>query len=404
MAGNRYRRDTGSMRILVAVLTILVLVSAASAQTQAGITDSDSGEKSQVGYYHETDEKGNVAFTQILSWDEDANALQFEVFINDASGKELVHKITTEHSLSLQLSPGTYSYNIVTWNLLEQPEEESGFLPLVIVKAERPKLTGTSPSSIYIESLDGRITLKGEKLVSGARYFLRDAEGHEFEGKEISRPAGSEKEVVISFPDRAYQPGTFDIMITNPGGLADVAKNAVHIKYQRAEEMLLSLGYSPVSFFADNWFKSNWREPVYWKGANGALSLYFIKRYWGLFGAEAATSFHRLTGGTDEAKLTSDYLLGGVNFIYKYKYLRNVHFVARAGGGLSFSKHSFDYSGTAGPEMSSTDPYLDMGLSVQYFLPHNFFTEFGANWIEIFEKGHCIGGIEPSLKVGYLLY
>ena len=402
MASEQQRARRRLRRILAATALSLVAVATAVAQSQnefgPGRTD-----KSSVGYYYDTDEKGNISFTQILSWDTDPYALRFEVTIRNADGKNILHEFTDDNSLELKLAPGAYSYNIVTWNLLDQPEAESGFQPLRIVKAERPKLTATSPSSVYIDSLNEKITLKGEKLVSGARYFLRssDGEGSEVEGSEVSRPSGSEKEVVIKFPDWAYKPGTFDIVIVNPGGLSSVEKKALLVEYNHPFDVLLSLGFAPAVFVTDSWFKENWPEPVYWSGASGALSAYFIKRASGIFGAEAAFSFHRLTGGTDDAKLTSDYYLAGANLLYKYRYLRNLHFVARAGGGLSFSKHSFDYDSESGPKTDSKDPYLNAGIALQYFLPRNFFAEFGVDWVSIFEKDHAIGGIVPTLRAGY---
>ena len=402
MASDQHRARGQLRRTLAVTLFSLAAMASAIAQDENEFGPGRA-DKSSVGYYYDTDKKGNISFTQILSWDTDPYALRFEVTLRNADGKDIMHEFTTGNSLELKLAPGNYSYNIVTWNLLDQPEVESGFQPLRIVKAEKPRLTGTSPSSVYVDSLNEKITLKGEKLVSGARYFLRnaDTEGSDVEGTEVSRSSGSEKEVVIKFPDWAYKIGTFDIVIVNPGGLSSVEKKALRVNYQRPLDVLFSLGYAPVAFVTDSWFKENWQEPVYWAGASGALSVYFIKRASGFYGAEAAFSFHRLTGGTDEAKLTSDYYLGGANLLYKYRYLRNLHFVARAGGGLAFSKHSFDYESEAGPKTNSTDPYLNAGVMVQYFLPHNFFAEFGINWVSIFEKDHAIGGIEPALRVGY---
>ena len=401
MASDQHRAY-GQLKRIIAV-TILTFAAAASAIAQdTNEFGPGRADKSSVGYYYDTDQKGHISFTQLLCWNTDPYALRFEVTIRNADGKDILHEFTAGNSLELKLAPGAYSYNIVTWNLLDKPEVESGFLPLHILKAEKPKLTGTSPSSVYTDSLNEKITLKGEKLVSGARYFLRnsDIEGSEVEGSEVSR-SGNEKEVVIKFPDWAYKPGTYDIVIVNPGGISTAENKALRVDYKRPLVVLVSLGYAPVSFVTDSWFKENWTKPVYWAGASGALSVYFMKVASGLFGTEAAFSFHRLTGGTDDAKLTSDYYLGGANLLYKYRYLSNLHFVARAGGGLSFSKHSFDYDGEAGPKTNSTDPYLNAGVMVQYFLPHNVFAEFGIDWVSIFEKDHAIGGIEPALRVGY---
>ncbi len=394
-AKHRFFRDA-QFRFFISLAFLFALASGAFPQDAAGTAGSS------VGYYSETDEKGALVFTQILSWAGDVNALRFEVSIKDADGDGIFHEFTEDTSLKIRLVPGVYSYNIVTWNLLNQGEIESGWLPLTVIKAEWPSLTDVSPTFLYMDSLNSRVTLKGTKLLPGGRMYLRDSSGSEIEGKEQSR--SDDTEVDIVFPDKAYRPGEFDIAFVNPGGLTAVQKNALRIRFQRPVDILFSVGYAPVSFMTDSWFKNNWSDSVYWLGADTALSVYFVKKSWGFVGAEASLSFHRLIGGSKVAVLTSDYYLSAGKLLYKYRFTRALHGVVRAGGGVSSSTHSFDYKGFSGPVTSSKDVCIDAGLSLQYFLPHKIFCELGADWFSIFEKDHTVGGIQPSLKIGYQLF
>jgi hypothetical protein len=396
-----------SPRALTTALTLALLLSLfPAAAQQAAAAQNAEGESSagnpSVSYYFEADEKGNPVFTQVLSWDADPNALKFEVSVKNSDGFQVAHAFIETNSYSMKLLPGQYSYNIVTWNLLGQPEIETGWQPLTVAKAEMPSISSVWPVFLFLDSMNGKITLKGQLLAPGAKIYLKNAFGRTIPGTEVGRVNDSELE--LTFPDKELATGTYDIVVVNPGGLSATDKDAIRIMFEHPVDILLTLGYSPVMFFQDSWFKENWSEPVYWLGANAGLSVYFQKKSWGYLGVEAAAAVHRLTGGDEQAKLTSDYLLSGGNFLYKYRFNKNFFALARAGGGIASSKHSFDYKGNAGPTTESSNIYLDSGLAFQYFFPMKIFAELGADWIEIMEKGHAVGGVQPALKIGYQIF
>ena len=402
-----FAEDAGTATTNAAV-TASGAAEASASDTAQSATDSQAADASQTGnsasvsYFFEADAKGNPVFTQVLSWDADPNAMRFEITIRNAEGNQVSHAFTEANSFNMKLSPGDYSYNIVTWNLLGQPEIETGWQNMAVVKAEMPSIASVSPTFLFLDSMNGSITLKGHLLSPGAKIFLRGALGRKIVGTEASRDGDTE--VQLTFPDKELATGNYDVVVVNPGGLSAQEKNGIHIMFEHPVDILLSVGYSPTLFLQDSWFKENWPDPVYWMGANAGLGVYFYKKSWGFLGTEIAASAHRLTGGDSQAKLTSDYLLSGGNFLYKYRFSSAFYGLARAGGGIAFSKHSFDYKGLDGPSSKSSNLYLDTGLAFQYFFPHKIFAELGADWIEIFEKGHAVGGIRPALKVGYQIF
>jgi len=374
------------------------------ASADAVTADQSRGDKdgSSVGYYFDTDENGNSVFTQILSWDEDPYALRFEIIIRDSLGAEILRKTTESSSIKVQLAPDSYTYDIITWNLLNQPEIESGWQPLVVIKAELPKITSLTPGYIYMDNPENKIVIKGEKLLPGVAIFLHDASGRDIIGSELART--DETDITVTFPEKEFKPGAYDIVAVNPGGLKAAQKDAIKIRFQRPVDILVSAGYSPISFFQDSWFRANWNKPMYWLGANGNLSVYFVKKEWGFLGGEAFGTGYKLSGGLDLAGITSEYLLLGANFLYKYRFDKTISAIARAGGGVANSHHSFDYRGVAGPELNASNIFLDMGLSAQYIFPFKMFIELGAAWYEIFGTGYTAGGLSPTLRVGYQIF
>jgi hypothetical protein len=111
-----------------------------------------------------------------------------------------------------------------------------------------------------------------------------------------------------------------------------------------------------------------------------------------------------MSGGPTEAAFTSDFLLVGANVLYKTRFSRQVHGVARIGGGLARSYHSFDYEGFSGPETTSYDPFARVGVALQAFLPCKLYGELGLDVSCLFLLNHTALGLTPKLCVGYQIF
>jgi hypothetical protein len=368
---------------------------------------SDASAEDEETYYYTLGEDGRPSFTQVLRWEADPYALEYGVTIRDAStGDGVIDERTAKNDYEFHLNPGEYEYKIVTYNLLGKAEAETDWTDLTIIKAEMPKLESSSPATLYMDSLDGRVTLSGDKLLPDAVISLAPQTAQDgktsFEGKVLQQK--SESEIVVIFPDRAYEPGEYSITIKNPGGLSAVLENALKIRYQRPVDILVSAGYSPFISLTDKWVTTSWTHSFNPVGLNGQLELFFVKQHWGFVGVELGAQWRRMTGGEEKATLTSDYLLAGANVLYKYRFARRLHGLARLGGGISWSKHSFDYEGFDGPVAYSRDPYAQAGLALQGFLPSKLYGEIGADYSWLFLLGHTAAGITPKISVGYQLF
>lgn len=371
----------------------------AGATADAGATASaDAGAES----FYRVGDDGEIMFTQALSWEADPYALRYAVTVRDASGKTMVERSIEGNRLEFSLGPGTYEYNIVTYNLLDQAETESGWQAFTVIKAEIPSLEDVTPAFIYMDALDGRITLVGSRLVEGGAAYLVDANGRKDRAIELSREGDTA--ITVTFEDEAFRPGTYDMVVVNPGGIEDSLERSVKILFQRPVDILASAGYAPISFVADAWFTETWPNLLNPLGAAADLDVFFLKQGWGFLGTGLNASGFFLSGGNANATIKSSYLLAGADALYKYRFTRAVHGVARVGGGVAWSHHRFVYGDLPGPETSSSDPYVSIGAAAQYFLPKKMFVEGGAAWIAILENGHVAQGIRPTLKFGYQVF
>jgi len=365
-------------------------------------TSAGPADEAAKPYFYTLGEDGQPVFTQILSWEADPNALEYEVLVR-AGGAAIVDDRTPAAKEELHLPPGDYEYKIVTYNLLGQAEAETEWLAITVIKAEQPVLAESSPATIYMDALDGRIAIKGEKLLGKGVVKLLPKDGRAASVGKVVQSKG-EGEIVVAFPDKAYAPGEYAISFENPGGLSASIEDALKIRFQRPFDLLVSLGYSPYCSLYDDWFLANWPSTFKPLGFDANIGIFFIKQRWGFIGIEVGAEWRHMTGGEEKAVLTSDYVLYGADALYKYRFTRQLHGLFRLGGGFAWSWHSFDYEGFAGPTTESYDPFMRVGLALQAFLPFKLYGEIGADWSCLSLLDHLAGGITPRLTVGYQLY
>ena len=354
-------------------------------------------------YYLSLDQNGKPVFTQVIRWTADPNALEYELEIKDASGSQVMDERTSDAMKEVHLSPGAYSYKIITYDLLGKAEATTDWVSINIVKAEQPTIASVSPAAIYMDDLDGRVTLVGQKLLNEGKVSLKSMKnGKKREGRIVQHKG--DQEIVVLFPDDAYESGDYAIYFENPGGLSSTLDNALRIRFQKPVDLVASIGYEPFAPLYDSWFVSNWSNGFYPIGADADIGLFFIKQRWGYIGLEAGAEWRRLTGGEPDATITSDFILYGADMMYEYRITRTIHAIARAGGGLAWNYHSFSYDGAAGPSTTSSDPYARFGLALQFFLPSKFYGEVGADWTNVFLMNDVMGGISPRVSVGYQFF
>ena len=362
----------------------------------------EAEEGAAVDYYHEIDAEGRPVFTQVLRWEADPFALRFEVLIRDGSGAELLRESTEERELRVTLPPGDYEFRVTAFNLLDQAETETPWVALRVIKAELPVLRDAVPRVVYMDAFNPRILFQGEKLLPNAQFFMRQRNGVSHAGRESDR--SEDREVGVVFPEDAFGPGTYDLVVVNPGELESVLSGALSVKYQKPVDILLTAGYSPSVTLYDAWLLEHWPSPFTPLGTDAGLSIYFLKRSWGFLGAEAKAHYRLLEGGTGGAGISSSYALLGGGLVYKRLFTRRTHGLFRLGAGVSRSEHSFDYEGFPGPKQSSTDPYLGAGLAVHVYLAKRVFLEGAVEWTHILLRDHSYGSLVPALRVGYLVF
>ena len=353
-------------------------------------------------FYFRLDPNGKPLFTQVLHWEADPGAFEYEVILRDASGSEILDRRVKDSRAEVQLPPGLYSFRIVTFNLLDKAEAETPWHSLTILKAEQPAIDSLSPKTIFLDALEWRVTIVGSKLLDKGKIILISETGTTYPGKVEARKG--ESEVVVTFPAEAYQPGRYALCAENPGGLSTTIEGALRVGLQSPMDLLASAGYSPFVAMADPWFVATWGANLHPLGFDARLDFIFIKLRRGSFGLGFDLDERRMNGTFGDAKLTSDFVLAGADIVNAYRLSRRLQGLVRIGGGLSWSHHAFDYQGYAGPTTTSYDPFARAGLELQWLISPRMYAEVGAEGSWLFLLDHYAFGMSPSLRAGYRLF
>lgn len=359
----------------------------------------DGKEGSYWDYSLSYDEEGNPWFSQILVWEENPYALRYVVEIRKKfEDPILIMESVDKAEIAVTLAPGDYEYRITLYNLLDLPEAASPWIPLVIRKAEQPEVYSIMPAVFYLEDPVSRVSLQGSFLDKDARIVLLKGNTEVFKGAGTINESGSL--LVLDMPEGALDVGSYDILVTNPGGLYYLNRNAFKVSYRKPADLYFSVGYAPKIPIYDEWYRTSWERGFQPAGFTLRAGSYFIKRRAFFVGLEVKSELMLFSGGKQEAIINSEYLSAGLNFLGQYMFTRSFTSIFRTGVNLFWSRHVFDYKGTSGKHFYSLDPALSAGLSLKYHLTKNIYLEGGFEWSQIFHSGFNAGFLSPLVLFG----
>ena len=204
----------------------------------------------------------------------------------------------------------------------------------------------------------------------------------------------------MRFPEDKVVSGTYDLVVTNPGGLSVTIPGAITARY-KPFDLLVSGGYSPwISLYDATYTGTIMPGTFFPVSLDSRASIYFIKQRFGYFGAEVDAGFRVMWA--PEAGSTLDAEIGsfGLAADYKLPFLTKFAVAAKLGGGLSLSRYGLTYSAGNGAEQYSIDPYIFGALSLQFYIAKKIFLEAGIEWMHTFALDFVEGGIMPFFMAG----
>ncbi len=181
------------------------------------------------------DETGQ--FHQVIRWTR-TNALYYDVEVEKRDNTGQWHTLEswrTENTyLELVLPPAAYRFRIHTYNVLEKLVGTSDWTGLSVYEAKVPAADKPSKVEIIQGSTSFTITISGRDLVEYAEVYLISRKKSSEQINPISLDYSfDESWIKVEFSSAAVSQGTYDLVITNPGGL-DQTVEGVELKFVRA--------------------------------------------------------------------------------------------------------------------------------------------------------------------------
>ncbi len=398
MASNFLRRArSGNVRFIL--LVALGLSSIAFADD--GATESLPRESGK-SYFFSYDEEGELAFTQILSWQGDANALSYEVEVRDSSGKTLVERATDETSLEVSLAPGEYSYRVRAINLLGKRESVGPWFVFTVKRAIKPEVDWISPNTLYPEGDELVVTVGGTGFADGLRVRIVGLDGTG-DGPWGEVAESSRERIKVSFSSDLLGSGEFRLKVVNPSGLSGVSRERLTVAYREKNAYYVSAGYSPFVAVLDPWYTDLWDDVLYPAGFTIRGGYLNGSGKNADFGFEARLACRFLSAERDSVTVDENVFQMGVGFVYTRELRDRLSFVSRLGAGIALTVMELDIGGIQGGTQGSLDPASYLGAAVRYRFRDALFAEFGTDFEIVFHKNFVTAGFTPSLSVGYLV-
>lgn len=356
-------------------------------------------------YAEESEEE---PFIQRLTWEPIALAYYYEVVVElqeDQHYREVLRRATQDLWVLCSLSPGHYRYQVLVYNLLGHLGTTSVWFEFEVLPAWKPDLIGFTPNHFYLDK-DAKwvITVTGRNLREESKFYLRSVRDGAIIVPINCTPTASGEQARLTFDQRQLVPGSYDVVVENPGGLVQslgtfrIVNTSLSVSIAAAYSPVLTL---PVGYVNNTIFKPN----IFPAGTHIRFGLIPFKGRSNAFGFELTPGWNYLAVEEGINKVHTHIISGHLNVFFQH-WLPNriMAFNFRVGGGsfLIYDYH-FESAGNLVFESISTwIPSVGGGVSFQWFIRKPFFVELGAEFLYMFSVDNPPPAyIRPALGLGW---
>lgn len=362
------------------------------------IVAEESDDQSQFIFKYSEDKR--PLFIQKISWPSSQYASKYHFVLKDEKDKILIEKESSVNYLEFSLYSGNYFYNVITYNVLDQAEQETGWQPLTIEKAYLPVINSISIETLYIENYYGDpIVITGKDFTDKVDVKLKDLSNPSRQLiKGVIKESGKDK-IVVQFKTDDFTLGNYELLVTNPGNI--YAAKPFVVKYKKPVDFLITGGYNPLV----NSYMGNFNEALvnvfYPVGFIIDFVIFPFKLKYGFIGFGLSSDFNYL----HDKKVVDLYTLlfkNSISFDYLYQFNKYVGILPKIGVGFAFTALIFDYGNKAlNKNFMSFDPFITTGFALQIRPYRKFSILTGFDYSQIIYKDSTFGFFKPYISFGY---
>jgi hypothetical protein len=372
-------------------------------------------QEQEAGFYMEKTGEG-FRFVQRFSWKPEEYASFYEVVIQrrESSGNwtTIFSDFTGDDFIEVSLPPGPYRYHVRAYDLIEKPVGNPEWVSFEVLPALMPVLEGFSPRSFPLDgaAAEGAVltlTVRGRNLAETAEFRLvRKSPAPSADILPLERRGGaSGQEAVLVFGGGQLSPGTYELVVVNPGGLSGSLGTLRIYLPEPMPRFAVSLGYKPLiplygglhelldaSFFP--------------AGAYGQFSFLPVQTPAMALGLETDISWTRLSSRyiseVWDYDVSGQYVGLELYGLVQKPLTQRLALNLRLGGGL-FSILGFEKkaSGLKTEPVNALVPVAGGGLSIRLVFYKSFFARLGAEYTHFFSADDSPPGyLRPFAGMG----
>ncbi len=352
------------------------------------------------GFFFKYDDKKKPVFIQKISWEKSPYAVKYNFILKNSAGEVVTDQDVEVNYIESSLPPGNYTYKVTAYNVLEQAEQDSGWIDLVIEKAFLPVILSLSTDTVYLEKNYGDpIIIMGKEFTDKVRVELKDL-------TNLNRPVivGVIKDLKdfrleVAFKKEDFIQGNYELRVINPGNIYDT--KPFKVKYKKPVDFMFTVGWAPMINGQSGDFNKLLINTFYPLGAQVDLLLLPIKLRYGFMGFGLTSDFVYIHD-TKAVSLYGFFWKNSLTFNYLYQFNKYVGFLVRVGGGMNFTGLLFDYGDPLiNRSMISLDPLVTAGLALKITPYRGCSVVIGADYSQTIFKDSFFGTVEPYIATGY---
>jgi len=336
--------------------------------------------------YHIDYSEGEAKFFQRLMWDKDEYALYYEIEIQIYSTmySDCLIETAKDNFIFVSLPPGQYRYSVTTFDLLGRRTETSDWMEFKIIAAHQPGITRIVPDAFYMDQIADRILhIAGANIFEDSVIYLRDDDKYLYPADRIYV---NNSRIRLIFDDETLIPGSYSIVIENPGGLI-FSYDGFFVGYRKPLDFFIKIILNPsIPVYGE--MKEVFGSNLFLPCTGISIETISSKRTFFNYGIEFAASTYFISPLTRFQKDLEDFNYNisnssngvafadidmNLSFQKRFNNMRNT-VTLRFGTGISF------FAGYGEHGYGGSDAHINAGISTLFLLYDIFHLEAGVSF------------------------
>ncbi|MFH0976017.1 MAG: hypothetical protein V1874_09570 [Spirochaetota bacterium] len=347
-----------------------------------------------------------------LKWEPVQGAIEYQIEIQDASGKEALNVKTGDTELDFNLPPGDYRVRIGAVNKFNKVDTWSSWNPLKVKKIFVPVIYGLSKNKFISGTEEKDLQISGRDIEKDAAIYIKNKSAS-YQIRDFRYVNSST--INFDLDVSGIEAGDYDLVVINPGAPEAKSPEKVIVsgKPWISSTMARDAGAGISAGYSYTQLLSPWTD-VYKQSLIGFNLLLtadsaLIKSVSMIpvlnrTGVDIEMNYSSLVGKERAGIVRTDMsliMLGG-SIYFRIPVIGKSSVRLKAGGGIAVSDVKEDALYSASQNYRSTDFYYSAGINYNFPLGRLVFIEAGISYYHVLYSDKGMNSIKYSFGIGII--